>query len=127
MKDFVSRFDLDNAIQLINSMAGTHPDGSPYIDPALIQTVVEFIQDPTVISWDDFDINYFIKMPEVINEYIALAGGLYIPEIYDAHLYLEKFGQMFLVEFESEAQMFAYVQQEGYGWDEDKPAICYGF
>jgi hypothetical protein len=34
---------------------------------------------------------------------------------------------MFLVEFESEAQMFAYVQQEGYGWDEDKPAICYGF
>ena len=30
-------------------------------------------------------------------------------------------------EFESEEEMFAYVRQEGYGWDEDKPAICYAF
>ena len=49
-------------------------------------------------------------MPEGILELIDLAGGLYIPEINDVHIYLEKFGQMELVEFDSEESMFNYVR-----------------
>ena len=32
-----------------------------------------------------------------------------------------------LQEFESQQALFDYVQQDGYGWDEDKPGLCYAF
>ena len=58
---------------------------------------------------------------------IEFAGGLYLPEVDKIHVYIEKFGNFTLREFETEEEMFNYVRQKGYGHDPDKPAICYAF
>jgi hypothetical protein len=56
-----------------------------------------------------------------------MAGGLYLPEVDKLHLYLDKFGNMTFMEFASEEEMFDYARKDGYGWDADKPAICFAF
>lgn len=58
---------------------------------------------------------------------IVSYGGLTFPEFQRLDLYIEQFGEFEFVEFESQEQLFAYVSSEGYGWDEDKPGICYAF
>jgi len=40
---------------------------------------------------------------------------------------MEKLGDFKFKEFDSEEALFSYVRQDGYGWDEDKPAICLAF
>ena len=36
-------------------------------------------------------------------------------------------GKFKFKEFETEADLVDYVEQDGYGWDSDKPAICLAF
>ena len=64
--------------------------------------------------------NVFTVPKKLINE-----GGGAAP---DPHpIVLENLGDFVYHEFETQEDMFNYVQQDGYGWDEDKPAICFAF
>ena len=61
------------------------------------------------------------KIPKNLN---TMAGG---PAPNPHPIDPEKLGDFKFREFDSEEDMFAYVEQRGYGWDDDKPAICFAF
>ena len=56
------------------------------------------------------NITHFIDLPDGIIEMIEYAGGLYLPEVDKIHVYIEKFGNFTLREFETEEEMFNYVR-----------------
>ena len=54
----------------------------------------------------------------------SLAGGAPEPT---AELSAELLGRFTYKEFESQDELFDYVRAPGYGWDEDKPAVCFAY
>ena len=40
---------------------------------------------------------------------------------------VDNMGELIFKEFDTESDLFAYVKQDGYGWDNDKPAVCFAF
>lgn len=60
----------------------------------------------------------------VDNDLLQEAGG---PAPKTSEVNIDELGNFEYREFESKDALFAYVKQEGYGWDPELPSICFAF
>ena len=93
LKTFLNSFDVEAVIELLNFIIPPEVQGRDFIDPEVIQIIIDYVNDPESVDYDLLKIEYFIDMPKDIINYIELAGGLFLPEVNRIDIYIDKFGK----------------------------------